>query len=190
VGSSRRKYSLNAEPRADYFLNFSCSKAIIKHQNHRNFLKKNKLCVILGGYLLGITWKRTMENGMPVPVGYLFSEMPHENLHFVNVPPNTARKILEAFTDVMNNCRRPNRGCGWTCSGLFSNLIIFSQSYGTRLHLLHVNGMHELWGRFGVGYKISITNKVAGLSVLFKHPFSFSLSGIGRAICWLHFWCS
>jgi hypothetical protein len=178
VGSSRRKYSLNAEPRADYFLNFSCSKAIIKHQNHRNFLKKNKLCVILGGYLLGITWKRTMENGMPVPVGYLFSEMPHENLHFVNVPPNTVRKILEAFTVVMNNCRGPNWGCGWTCSGLFSNLLRFSQSYGTCLHLLHANGMHELWGRFGVGYKISITNKVAGLSVLFKHPF-FSPSWVG-----------
>jgi hypothetical protein len=100
-----------------------------------------------------------MENGIPVPVGYLFSEMPHEILHFVNVPPNTVRKILEAFTDVMNNCTGPNRGCGWTCSGLFSNLIRFSQSYGTHLHLLHVNGMHELWGRFGVGYKISITNK-------------------------------
>jgi hypothetical protein len=94
-----------------------------------------------------------------VPVGYLFSEMPHEILHFVNVPPNTLRKILEAFTDVMNICRGPNRVCGWTCSGLFENLIRFSQSYGTRLHLLHVNGMDELCGRFGVGYKISITNK-------------------------------
>jgi hypothetical protein len=81
--------------------------------------KRKKLPVIPGGYLLGITGKKTMENGMPVPVGYLFSEMPHEILHFVNVPPNTLRKVLEAFTDVMNICRGPNRGCGWTCSGLF-----------------------------------------------------------------------
>jgi hypothetical protein len=50
--------------------------------------------VIPGGYLLGITGKKTMENGMPVPVGYLFSEMLHEILHSVNVPPKYTKKNL------------------------------------------------------------------------------------------------
>jgi hypothetical protein len=160
VGSSRRKCSPNAEPRADYFWNFRCSKAITKHQNQCNFLKKKFDC---DTWWVSVGYHREKNNGKwnnaSVPVGYLFSEMPHEILHFVNVPPNTRRKILEAFTDVMNICRGTNRGCGWTCSGLFENLIRFSQSYGTHLHLLHVNGMNELCGRFCVGYKISITNK-------------------------------
>jgi hypothetical protein len=47
-------------------------------------------------------------------MGILFSKVPNEILHSINVSPNSQKKISEVFTlDVLNSDRSPTRGCGW-----------------------------------------------------------------------------
>jgi hypothetical protein len=38
-----------------------------------------------------------LENEMPMPAGTSFSKMHHGILHFVSIPPNILRKILEVL---------------------------------------------------------------------------------------------
>ncbi len=47
-------------------------------------------------------------------LGILFSKVPHEILHSINVSPNTQKIISEVFTlDVRISDRSPTKGCGW-----------------------------------------------------------------------------
>jgi hypothetical protein len=59
-GEFWRKCSPNPEPRADYFWNFSCSKAITKHQNQCFFLKEKIAC---DTWWVSVGYHREKNNG-------------------------------------------------------------------------------------------------------------------------------
>jgi hypothetical protein len=66
---------------------------------------------------------------MPTPKAFSFSEMPHKTLHYLSVPPNTLKKSLQGFYNIII---AQGTQVGWSTWGACARMTMFVHVCGSR----------------------------------------------------------